>query len=649
MKSITTAFPLRSARSVWVLAAASIMSGAPFVALGQVSVSTTQQLIDAVNNSPAGTTITVAPGTYALPATLRLKSGTSLVGSGMGQTIIRNAPTFALPVVPWYDADTNFEFSNPNAYLIDLGRDRSNFIIRDLTLTGPEVYGGLHFVATANLTVQNVQFTGFRWSGIRGFVGTDMAITGCRFLDAGGQTVNADGSFGITGGSLYIAYLSSSLIDGNRFERSGARSDNVFGVKGREFRSVRITNNTILCDFAIELPFENDYYTDIENNYLDGVVSLPRYAGGDLPPTGPSPYTFRIRNNYLTKSYSIEGPHNGMIVERNVFDFPVDSDYGNLFSSFDPFSQTPLAPGPLDFNNNIVINPGRGVFWSDVVWNNLSFSNNHIVANEIVPSQDPEGLFAFRESSPALGGQSTVFSGITIASNVVQIVGQSRPLIRSASGYGANISNNLLVNVSDSSAMSNPQTSAVRGLEEPLVFNVGVNGEFPVNGYALIARAAPGVCPAVQVQPAGGLVCRSGTRSVSVTLVPGNFGPVSYRWVRTTPGVSMPQPIGNGSLPGGATASGATTGTLTITGFSASDLGDYSCVISGVCGQLFSSPATLVSCDADIDCSGARDVADIFTFLSAWFANAPGSDFNDSGVRDVADIFAFLSAWFAGC
>ena len=55
------------------------------------------------------------------------------------------------------------------------------------------------------------------------------------------------------------------------------------------------------------------------------------------------------------------------------------------------------------------------------------------------------------------------------------------------------------------------------------------------------------------------------------------------------------------------------------------------------------------TCAADFNNSGTRDVADIFAFLTAWFANAPGSDFNNSGTRDVADIFAFLTAWFAGC
>jgi len=53
-------------------------------------------------------------------------------------------------------------------------------------------------------------------------------------------------------------------------------------------------------------------------------------------------------------------------------------------------------------------------------------------------------------------------------------------------------------------------------------------------------------------------------------------------------------------------------------------------------------------CPCDID-GGGRSVSDIFAFLSIWFGNAPGSDFNGDTVRDVSDIFAFLSCWFAGC
>ncbi|MBY0260836.1 MAG: hypothetical protein K2Q20_00730 [Phycisphaerales bacterium] len=56
-------------------------------------------------------------------------------------------------------------------------------------------------------------------------------------------------------------------------------------------------------------------------------------------------------------------------------------------------------------------------------------------------------------------------------------------------------------------------------------------------------------------------------------------------------------------------------------------------------------------CYADFNKSGVKDVADIFAFLSAWFANSPFSDVggDGTGIRDVSDIFQFLSAWFAGC
>jgi len=48
----------------------------------------------------------------------------------------------------------------------------------------------------------------------------------------------------------------------------------------------------------------------------------------------------------------------------------------------------------------------------------------------------------------------------------------------------------------------------------------------------------------------------------------------------------------------------------------------------------------------DFDQDGERTVADIFAFLSAWFAG--DADFDGDGQTTVADIFAYLSAWFAG-
>ncbi|MBY0263481.1 MAG: hypothetical protein K2Q20_14135, partial [Phycisphaerales bacterium] len=51
---------------------------------------------------------------------------------------------------------------------------------------------------------------------------------------------------------------------------------------------------------------------------------------------------------------------------------------------------------------------------------------------------------------------------------------------------------------------------------------------------------------------------------------------------------------------------------------------------------------------ADFNRDGVRNVQDIFSFLSAWFASGPGGDWSGDGQRDVSDIFAYLSDWFAG-
>jgi hypothetical protein len=67
------------------------------------------------------------------------------------------------------------------------------------------------------------------------------------------------------------------------------------------------------------------------------------------------------------------------------------------------------------------------------------------------------------------------------------------------------------------------------------------------------------------------------------------------------------------------------------------------------CDEITSSPARLIPCRADADCSGVLSVSDIFSFLNQWFAGEDAADFDASGGFSVGDIFAFLNAWFAGC
>ncbi len=68
-------------------------------------------------------------------------------------------------------------------------------------------------------------------------------------------------------------------------------------------------------------------------------------------------------------------------------------------------------------------------------------------------------------------------------------------------------------------------------------------------------------------------------------------------------------------------------------------------------GPLPSGPAQIevLPCIADYDASGAVAPADIFAFVSDWFALAPRSDSDADGVVTVADIFDYIAHFFAGC
>jgi hypothetical protein len=72
--------------------------------------------------------------------------------------------------------------------------------------------------------------------------------------------------------------------------------------------------------------------------------------------------------------------------------------------------------------------------------------------------------------------------------------------------------------------------------------------------------------------------------------------------------------------------------------------------LNATCGGTYiSSAATLTTCPADYNCSGAITVQDIFDFLGGWFQGNPSADVDESGTITVQDIFDFLGMWFSGC
>jgi hypothetical protein len=438
----------------------------------ELRVSTVDELVNAVNSGSPGDRIYVAAGTFILTAPLAPKESMTVRGAGTGRTIIAGAES-------WKPETTDLpKTDDPTAYLFRL-KKTGGVKISDMTLTGPNLHGAIYGDGAEGLELFNLRVEKFVWSGIRTYRMKCLRVHDCVFVDAGGK-------FGsTTGGALYMHWSADSDFWNNRISKT-ERAANFFGFKGYGGRNCRFHHNTVEVNFSLEFPHDNNLHMEVDHNAFSGTISIPKHSGGAAPPEG---HTFRIHHNWLKKSYALEWPRNAVEVDHNLFDFSTADDGGNLISRFGNDS----APGPTLFHDNLIRNPGRGVFWSNGIYNQFSFYNNHVIANTTAtPRRD--GLFGLNAAND--------FNTVTIRDNIIQCTGTSRPLMRNAASYKARIENNTLINVSDRESYSNKDTGAQRGPIELLKFDCGADGEFLVEGWNVTPRTAP--AGAENVQPQSG-------------------------------------------------------------------------------------------------------------------------------------------------
>ncbi len=440
-------------------------------------VKTAAELVMAVNNGAPSAVVVLAAGTFELTAPLRPKVGMKIKGAGPGLTTIRNASTWA-PGGSGLSDDEGATLSGIQCdkYLINLAENTTDVSLSEMTLTGPELHGAICGVGAHRLEVVGVEIRNFLWSGLRAFAMDDAHIYNNSFLDAGNKSMVTSGS---SGGGLFLTYTQGAQIHDNRFKRSAG--NDYYGIKGREARSMHIYNNSIDTDFAIELPFENDHFVEIDHNYLGGTISIPKYAGGTFPEGG---YSFHVHHNYFKSSYSFEYQRNGIEIDHNLFDFDLKKDYGNLISSFDSVA----APGGTSMHDNLIRNPGRGLYWNEGVYNNFKFYNNHIIAETTVTPRT-EGLFDFQ---PAANGADKDWATIEIRDNVFELKGTARPLLRNTASAAAKIENNTLAGVTDVASYPNVDTGKPKGPLEPLSFCLGAQQEWTILQWTLSKSS---VCP----------------------------------------------------------------------------------------------------------------------------------------------------------
>ena len=440
-----------------------------FVLAGQ-AVTTADALVAAVRDGEEGEMIEIAIGTFELDAPLELKARMTLKGAGMDKTVLthtkrRKPSTKSLP-----DPEMTLDGLDTDAYLIRIMRDTAGVTISDMTLHGPQLHGAIFSWFHTGLHLHHIRIKDTLWSGIRTFGMQKARIHDCEFLDAGGRWDKGQPGLtgGNTGGGIFACWMSDCEIFDNRFVRTqNAPEREYYGIKVRQGTRCRVHHNTIETNFSMEFPFENDEDNEIDHNVCFGTVSIPKYAGGVVPKSGR---TFHIHHNLFKDSYSIEFVRNGVEIDHNLFDFDANADHGNLIAGFGDAD----AKGPAVFHNNLVSNPGRGVIWINEVFNHVEVRNNHIVTRTTATPRN-EGLFGFNPKCD--------FRTIAIKDNVIECVGESRPLLRANESYAAAVENNRFTNLADAAKLKNPKADRPVGLEKPLKFDCGVKGEFTVDGW----------------------------------------------------------------------------------------------------------------------------------------------------------------------
>lgn len=438
----------------WVLVGLAVLSlwlGAARCS-ADAGVRTAAELMAAVNRGSPGDTVIIAPGTYILDSPLLPKAGMTIQGAGADRTII-TAPSSWQP-----DLSRLPQTEDPSAYLVSC-RNTPNVTIANLTLTGATLPGAIYAFDCDGLELYGLQIQDFLWSGVRTFKLDHFKVHDNRFIDAGGQERP-------TGGALYLTQTQNSEFWNNRILKSPGQTRNFYGFKGRKGTNLRFHHNDVQVEFSLEFPHENDRGIEIDHNHFTGPISIPKRGGG---PALNGQFSFHIHHNWLQRSYALEWARNAAEVDHNLFDFSTDDDGGNLISSF----RREPAQGATRFHDNLIRNPGRGLFWAEGVYNQFSFYNNHVKA---ATTTRPDGFFGFNPK--------TNFSTIVIRDNIIENTpDRPRPLMRNRQSYAATIENNRLLHISDSDQFQNPATGAIQGPKQPLLFQAGVEGEYRINGW----------------------------------------------------------------------------------------------------------------------------------------------------------------------
>lgn len=162
---------------------------------------------------------------------------------------------------------------------------------------------------------------------------------------------------------------------------------------------------------------------------------------------------------------------------------------------------------------------------------------------------------------------------------------------------------------------------------QPVDFVLTPRGASEISDGTFFTAIVQGV---ITAQPENRYSCDGQPATFSVAV--DGPGAYTFQWRRN--GVDLP---------------GETGPTLTISGATFDDAGDYDCVVSDTCGSTTSFPAALSVCQIDLNCDTFVDFLDYLEYLNRYDSLDPRADLNQDSFIDFVDYLEFLNLYNAGC
>ncbi|MEM1441494.1 MAG: right-handed parallel beta-helix repeat-containing protein, partial [Verrucomicrobiota bacterium] len=227
-----------------------------------------------------------------------------------------------------------------------------NITVKDLALhSDPEhrITGGILATASNQLHFENLSLKDFRWNGIFLNVCQDLVVTKCHFENASTERMR------YWGGHLRSRYLKNAEISYNRIV---GRVGGGYGYKAGGHTKARIHHNfiDIKGGFGIESAHENEYGVEIDHNWINHCISIPKGGQASDPNDKGFEYSFWIHHNFLSHSYTIEGPRNHLIFEHNHVN--IASTNGRVYTQHGGINN-----GPVTIRYNVIENVDRALIW----------------------------------------------------------------------------------------------------------------------------------------------------------------------------------------------------------------------------------------------------------------------------------------------